>query len=66
MSQGWILTAAAITRHAGGEIHVDLAARSADVAGTIVHLSRLEFELLVKFASDPVRLFSRDDLARCI
>jgi DNA-binding response OmpR family regulator len=31
-----------------------------------VHLSRLEFELLVKFASDPVRVFSKDELARCI
>jgi DNA-binding response OmpR family regulator len=31
-----------------------------------VHLSRLEFELLVKFAGDPVRVFSRDHLARCI
>jgi DNA-binding response OmpR family regulator len=49
-----------------GEIGVDLAARSVDVAGNVVHLSRLEFELLVKFAGDPVRVFSRDDLARCI
>jgi two-component system OmpR family response regulator len=48
-----------------GEIGVDLAARSASVAGRVVHLSRLEFELLVKFASDPVRVFNRDDLARC-
>jgi DNA-binding response OmpR family regulator len=28
--------------------------------------SRLEFELLVKFASEPVRVFSKDELARCI
>jgi DNA-binding response OmpR family regulator len=48
-----------------GEIGVDLAARSVTVAGTVVHLARLEFELLVKFASDPLRVFSRDDLARC-
>jgi DNA-binding response OmpR family regulator len=48
-----------------GEIGVDLAARSVTVAGTAVHLSRLEFELLVKFASDPLRVFSRDELARC-
>jgi two-component system KDP operon response regulator KdpE len=33
-----------------GAIGVDLAARSVTVAGTVVHLSRLEFELLVKFA----------------
>jgi DNA-binding response OmpR family regulator len=25
----------------------------------------LEFGLLVKFAGDPLRVFSRDDLARC-
>jgi DNA-binding response OmpR family regulator len=49
-----------------GEIHVDLAARTADVAGTPVRLSRLEFELLVKFAADPVRLFSKHELHRCI
>jgi DNA-binding response OmpR family regulator len=49
-----------------GEIHVDLAARTADVTGTPVRLSRLEFELLVKFAADPVRLFSKHDLHRCI
>jgi DNA-binding response OmpR family regulator len=48
-----------------GEIHVDVAARSVQVGGTVVHLSRLEFELLVKFAGDPLRVFSRDDLARC-
>jgi DNA-binding response OmpR family regulator len=42
-----------------GDIGVDLAARSANVAGNVVHLSRLEFELLVKFTS-------RDQLARCI
>jgi DNA-binding response OmpR family regulator len=47
------------------DIHVDLAARSVDVGGTLVHLSRLEFELLVKFAGDPLRVFSRDELARC-
>jgi DNA-binding response OmpR family regulator len=48
-----------------GDISIDLSARSATVAGTVVHLSRLEFELLVKFASDPHRVFSRDELARC-
>jgi DNA-binding response OmpR family regulator len=48
-----------------GEISVDLAARSVQVDGTVVQLSRLEFELLVKFASDPHRVLSRDDLANC-
>jgi DNA-binding response OmpR family regulator len=36
-----------------GEIHVDLAARTVDVNGASVHVSRLEFELLVKFATNP-------------
>jgi DNA-binding response OmpR family regulator len=55
------------TRHLQvGDIQVDLAARSVTVAGNVVHLSRLEFELLVKFANDPVRVFSRDELARCV
>jgi hypothetical protein len=43
-----------------------VAARSVEVAGTPVHLSRLEFELLAKFAADPVRVFSKQELARCI
>jgi len=49
-----------------GEIHVDLAARTVDVAGAAVRVSRLEFALLVKFAGDPVRVFSKHELARCI
>ncbi len=49
-----------------GEIHIDLAARTVDVAGTMVRVSRLEFELLVKFAGDPTRVFGKDELARCI
>jgi two-component system response regulator AdeR len=49
-----------------GQIHIDLAARTVDVADTPVCLSRLEFELLVKFAGDPTRVFSRHELARCI
>lgn len=49
-----------------GEIHIDLAAKTVDVAGTPVALSRLNFELLVKFAGDPVRVFSKYELARCI
>jgi two-component system response regulator ResD len=49
-----------------GEIHIDLAARAVDVDGRPVCLSRLEFELLAKFATDPTRVFSRHELARCI
>jgi len=47
-----------------GPIHVDVAARAVTVADTSVCLSRLEFELLVKFASDPTRVFSKHELAR--
>ena len=43
-----------------------VAARSVEVAGTPVHLSRLEFELLAKFAADPGRVCSKQELARCI
>ncbi len=46
--------------------HIDLAARSVEVAGRPVNLSRLEFELLVKFAGDPDRVFSKHELHRCI
>jgi DNA-binding response OmpR family regulator len=49
-----------------GDIHIDLAARTVTVAGTVVRLSPLEFKLLVKFAGDPVRVFSKHELARCI
>jgi two-component system response regulator AdeR len=31
-----------------------------------VGLSPLEFKLLVKFAADPTRVFSKHELARCI
>jgi DNA-binding response OmpR family regulator len=47
-------------------MHVDLAARTVEVAGTVVCLSPLEFELLVAFASDPVRVFNKHELAERI
>jgi two-component system response regulator ResD len=49
--------------HVAG-IHIDLAARSVDVAGSVVSLSRRDFELLVTFATDPLRVFSKHQLAR--
>jgi DNA-binding response OmpR family regulator len=51
--------------HVAG-MHIDLAARTVEIAGTVVCLSPIEFELLVAFASDPVRVFNRDDLSRSI
>ncbi len=49
-----------------GDIHIDTAARAADVHGTPVRLSRIEYELLVKFASDPARVLSKQELSRSI
>jgi DNA-binding response OmpR family regulator len=49
-----------------GTMHIDLAARTVEINGTVVCLSPMEFELLVAFAADPLRVFSRDELARCI
>jgi DNA-binding response OmpR family regulator len=48
------------------DIQIDRSARTVIVAGSVVALSRLEFELLVKFAGDPLRVFSKHELARCI
>jgi DNA-binding response OmpR family regulator len=49
-----------------GDITIDLVARSATVAGSVVQLSRLEYELLATFAGEPTRLFTKHDLARRI
>jgi DNA-binding response OmpR family regulator len=51
--------------HAGA-ITVDLTAKTVTVAGTAAHVSRLEFELLAKFAGEPTRVFSKHELARCV
>jgi DNA-binding response OmpR family regulator len=51
--------------HAGA-ITVDLTAKTVTVANSPVHVSRLEYELLAKFAADPTRVFSKHELARCI
>jgi DNA-binding response OmpR family regulator len=45
---------------------VDLTSKTVTVAGSPVHVSRLEFELLAKFAADPTRVFSKHELARCV
>ncbi|MEA2223297.1 MAG: two-component system, OmpR family, response regulator [Solirubrobacteraceae bacterium] len=55
-----------VRRLHAGAITVDLTAKTVTVAGTAVHVSRLEFELLVKFAADPTRVFSKHELARCV
>ena len=49
-----------------GDLHIDTVARSADVNGTPVRLSRLEFDLLAKLASDPTRVFTKTELKHAI
>jgi len=49
-----------------GELHIDTVGRSADVKGTPVWLSRLEFDLLAKLASDPTKVFTKAELEQAI
>lgn len=49
-----------------GNLHIDTAARSADIDGTPVCLSRIEFELLCQLASDPHRVFTKQQLMRTV
>jgi DNA-binding response OmpR family regulator len=49
-----------------GALHIDTAARAADINGTPITLTRTEFTLLVKFATDPSRVLSKHDLARTL
>lgn len=49
-----------------GELHIDTAARTVDVAGRAVALSRLEFELLCQLASDPTRVFAKGELMNAV
>jgi DNA-binding response OmpR family regulator len=50
--------------HRVGAIEVDTAAREVRVAGTRVELSAMEFALLSALASDPRRVFTKDELLR--
>jgi DNA-binding response OmpR family regulator len=49
-----------VVRH--GALEVDVAGRSARVAGREVDLTTLEFDLLRAFAAAPGRVFRRDEL----
>jgi DNA-binding response OmpR family regulator len=49
-----------------GDLHIDTVARSADINGTPVRLSRLEFDLLAKLASDPTKVFTKAELTQAI
>jgi len=47
-----------------GEIVIDRATRSVTVCGEVVVLSGKEYELLLKLAGDPTRVFTKDQLLR--
>jgi DNA-binding response OmpR family regulator len=49
-----------------GDLHIDCSARTADIDGTPVYLSRTEFELLCQLASDPQRVFTKQQLMRAV
>jgi DNA-binding response OmpR family regulator len=50
--------------HRAGPIEVDTVAREVRVAGTRVELSAMEFALLTALASEPRRVFTKDELLR--
>jgi DNA-binding response OmpR family regulator len=49
-----------------GSLHIDTAARSVEIDGRPVKLSRLEFDLLCQLASDPTRVFAKADLMQAV
>jgi DNA-binding response OmpR family regulator len=49
-----------------GDLHIDTAAKTAVYNGQPIRLSRREFDVLVTMASDPAKVFSRNDLARTV
>lgn len=49
-----------------GDLHIDTAGRTVEVAGRPVNLSRLEFELVCKLASDPTRVFAKHELMNAV
>lgn len=49
-----------------GRLHIDTAARTADIAGTPVKTTRIEFDLLCKLASDPTRVFTKQQLMHAV
>ena len=49
-----------------GSLHIDTGAQIVEINGQPIRLSRREFELLTTMAADPVKVFSRDELARAV
>ena len=53
-------------RYETGELVVDRVTRSVELRGEPVHLAGKEFELLWRLASEPHRVFTKDELLRDI
>ncbi len=51
-------------RIVAGEIALDTTTRSVTLAGRPVHLAGKEFELLLRLAADPARVFTKEELLR--
>ncbi len=49
-----------------GALHIDLAARTIDVDGTTIEVTKLQFELLRRLAGNPARVFSKDELIHAV
>jgi DNA-binding response OmpR family regulator len=49
-----------------GSLHIDTAARSVEIDGRPIKLSRLEFDLLCQLASDPTRVFAKVELMQAV
>ena len=47
-------------------LHIDTAARTVDIEGRPVTLSRIEFDLLRELATDPTRVFAKDELMKAV
>jgi DNA-binding response OmpR family regulator len=60
------LTAAPADRLTVGALEIDMSAHSVSVYGARVQLRRLEFELLVHLATDPERVFAKQELLRAV
>jgi DNA-binding response OmpR family regulator len=58
------VTPPAAERLEAGRLVVDRATRTASLGGEVVHLAGKEFELLARLATEPQRVFTKDELLR--
>jgi DNA-binding response OmpR family regulator len=58
------VTPPAAERLEAGRLVVDRATRTATLGGEVVHLAGKEFELLARLATEPQRVFTKDELLR--